>query len=173
MVSKTYPLEPFNTEILIPKNQNSMTLEEAQTFIESIKKGATKKDEIKVYDRFLHILTQLKARNLSKEETQSIEMELKFLNIKSNPKNRKKYIKQALNSFEKYLRDKFSLTLKGYYTRMGLFLGTCFGILFGITFLSSLERSVGLSLGMSAGLLIGLLLGRRMDAKAEKDDRVL
>jgi len=96
MVSETYSFELFKTKILIAKNQNRMTLEEAKTFIESIKKGTTKKDEIKVYDRFLHILTQLEARNLSKEAIQSIEMELEFLNIKSNPNNLYPKVRQRL-----------------------------------------------------------------------------
>jgi hypothetical protein len=150
-----------------------MTLQEAYNFFESLKTETTKKSEIKVYDRFLHILNELKIREFSKDEIQSIETELESLNLESNPENRKKYFKKALSTFEKYLKDTFSLTSKGYYTKLGSGLGGGFGILFGVVFLSSWERSLGISMGLIFGCTIGMLIGRSMDAKAMSEGRVL
>ena len=150
-----------------------MTLQEAYNFFESLKIESTKKSEIKIYEKFLHILTELKSREFSKDEIQSIEAELDSLNLESNPENGKKYFKKTLSKFEKYLRDTFSLTSKMYYTNIGIGLGSSFGILFGIVFLSSLERSLGISLGLIIGMLIGLTIGRSMDAKAISEGRVL
>jgi hypothetical protein len=115
----------------------------------------------------------LKNREFSKDEIQSIEMELDSLNLESNPDNRKRYFKKALSKFEKYLRDTFSLTSEGYYANMGIGLGSSFGILFGIVFLSSLERSLGISLGISGGMLIGLTIGRNMDAQVKAAGNLL
>ena len=150
-----------------------MTVQEAYTFFESLRTETTKKYEIRVYEKFLHILSELKIRAFSKDEIQSIETELDSLNLKSNPKNRKKYFKKTLSKFEKYLKDTFSLTTKGYYTNMGIGLGSSFGILFGVVVLSSFERSLGISLGMIIGMLIGLTIGRDMDSKAVSEGRVL
>jgi hypothetical protein len=150
-----------------------MTLQEAYNFFESLKTETTKKSEIKVYERFLHILNELKIREFSKDEIQSIETELESLNLESNPENRKKYFKKALSTFEKYLKDTFSLTSKGYYTKLGSGLGGGFGILFGVVFLSSWERSLGISMGLIFGCIIGMLIGRSMDAKAMSEGRVL
>ena len=72
-----------------------MTLQAAYNFFESIKTETTKKSEIKVYEKFLHILSGLKIREFSENEIQSIETELESLNLKSNPENRKKYFKKA------------------------------------------------------------------------------
>ncbi|MGO4817098.1 hypothetical protein [Flavobacterium sp. W22_SRS_FP1] len=150
-----------------------MTLQEACNFFESLKTETTNKSEIRVYEKFLHILSELKTREFTKDEIHSLEMELDRLNLNSNPENRKKYVKKALSKFEKYLKDALSLTPVGYYTNLGTGLGSSFGILFGIVFLSSLERSLGIALGLSIGMLIGLIIGRTMDSQAKSESRVL
>ena len=150
-----------------------MTLQEAYNLFESLKKETTKKSEIKIYENFLHILSELKIREFSKDEIESIEMELDRLNLKSNPGIRKKHIKKALSKFEKYLKDTFSLTSKGYYTNLYSGLVLSFGLLFGVVFLSSWERSLGISIGLIGGMLVGLIIGQSMDAKAKSDSKVL
>ena len=150
-----------------------MTINETYNFFESLLSQPNKKSDIKIYEEFLEILTHLKNRGLSEDEIQSIERELKSLNLKSNPENRKKYFKKALSTFEKYLKDTFSLTSKGYYTKLYSGLGVGFGILFGVVFLSSWERSLGISMGLIFGYTIGMLIGRNLDNQAEKENRVL
>jgi len=150
-----------------------LTLQEAYNFFESLITETTKKSEIKVYKKFLHILTELKTRKFTEDERESIEAQLDSLNLNSNPENRKKYFKKTLSKFEDFLKDTFSLTSKGYYTQLGIGLGSSFGIIFGIVFLSSFERSLGIALGLSIGMLIGLIIGQSMDAKAKSESRVL
>lgn len=150
-----------------------MTLKNALNYFENLKAGTIKKSEIKVYDKFIYILSELRKRELSKEEIQSIESELESYHLESNPGNRKKYFKKALSKFEKYLKDTFSLTSKGYYTSMGIALGSSFGILFGVIFLSGFERSLGISLGISIGLLVGIFVGRYMDTQAKAAGTIL
>ena len=71
-----------------------MTLQEAYDFFESLKNETTKKYEIKVYEKFLHILSKLKNRKFSKDEIQSIETELDRLNLESNPGNKKNTLRK-------------------------------------------------------------------------------
>ena len=150
-----------------------MTLQEAYNFFESLKTETIKKSEIKIYEKFVYILSELKVREFSQDEIHSIETELVSLNLASNPENRKKYFKKALSKFEKYLRGTFSLTTKRYYTELGIVLGASFGILFGVVFLSSWERSMGISLGLIIGSGIGGAIGRSMDTKAKSAGRVI
>ncbi len=150
-----------------------MTLKNAFNFFESLVSETRRKSEIKVYQEFIQIITGLEKRNLSESEIQSIETELDSLNLKSDPKNRKKYFRKALSTFETYLKDTFSLTSKGYYTKMGVGLGSSFGILFGVVILSSFERSMGISLGMMIGMFIGLTIGRYMDSQAKTAGNML
>ena len=150
-----------------------MTLQEAYNFFESLKTETTKKYEIKVYEKFLHILSELKNREFSKDDIQSIETELENLNLDSNPENRKKYFKKALGKFEKYLKETFSLTSKEYYQKLYGGLGLLVDLLLGLVFLSSLERSLGITLGLVGGMVVGSLIGRNMDAQAKAAGNML
>ena len=150
-----------------------MTLEEAHNFIESLKNETTKKNEIKIYDKFLDILGKLKIRDFTKDEIQSIETALDTYDLKSNHEKNSRFFKKTLINFEKFLKDTFSLTSKDYYVKLGGGLGMSFGILFGVVFLSSWERTLGISIGMIFGMVVGALIGRSLDAKAINEGRVL
>jgi hypothetical protein len=148
-----------------------MTLQEAHHFFKILKNETVGKAESRIYEKFIHILTDLKQRKFSDNEIHSIEIELESLNLKSNPVNRKRYFGNALSKFGRYLKDTFSITTKGYYTQRGVGLGIIVGLLFGIVFLPGLERSLGIALGLSIGMLIGLIIGQAMDAKANKSQK--
>lgn len=150
-----------------------MTLQDAYNFFESLKIETTIKSEIKVYEKFNYILSKLKIREFSKVEIQSIEAELESFNLNSNPENRKKYFKKVLTKFEKYLKDTFSLTSKGYYTKLYGGLGLSFGLLFGVAILSNLERSLGISLGLIGGMVVGSIMGRNKEAEAKAAGKIL
>jgi hypothetical protein len=150
-----------------------MTLQESYNLFESLKTDTINKSEIKIYEKFQHLLSQLKTRNFSKEEVNILETELDSFNLNSNPENRKKFFKSALNKFETFLKDTFSLTSKGYYTKLYGGLGLSFGLLFGIVFLSSWERSLSISLGLIIGMVIGAIIGQSKDTKAKSESRTL
>lgn len=150
-----------------------MTIQEAFIFFESLRTATTKKAEIRVYEKFLHVLSALKDRTFTKDEILSLEMELDRLNLKSNPDNRKKFLNKALTKFENYLKETFSLTSKGYYTTLYGGLGLIFGLLFGVAILSNLERSLGISLGLIGGMVVGSIMGRNKDAQAKAAGNIL
>ena len=149
-----------------------MTLQEAANALESLKTETTKKYEIKVYEKFLHILAEMKIRQFSSDEIQALETELEHLDLKSNPENRKKHFKKALSKFETYLRETFLLIPKAYYQKLYGSLGLSFGLLFGVAILSNLERSLAISLGLLGGMVVGLILGCSKDSKAKTEGRV-
>jgi len=150
-----------------------MTIQEAYNFFESLKTETTKKSEIKIYEKFLHILTELKIREFSKDEIQSIEAELDRLNLESNLANNKKDLNKRLTAFKEYLKNKHSLITVGYYTGVGVSMGAAFGIVAGIVFGERFEKSLGLAVGISIGMLIGVIIGRSMDAKAKSEGRMI
>jgi len=150
-----------------------MTLKDAINFFESLKTETTKKSEIKVYEKFLHILTALKGRTFTADEIQSIENELDHLNLKSNSENSKKFYKKALSKFETYLKETFSLTTKGHYTNMSVSLGILFGVAFGGIIGSFFEKPLGLSFGMCIGMFVGAFIGNHLDSKAKETGNLL
>ena len=150
-----------------------MTLNNAHIFFESLVSETSKKSEIKIYEKFIHVLSDLKTRDFSEHEIQSIEIELDLLNLNSEPKNRKRYFKKALYNFEKYLKETHSLTTKGHYTSLGVGLGSCFGVVFGMSILSGFDHSLGMSLGIGLGMMVGLLIGRHLDSQAVTEGRAI
>lgn len=146
-----------------------MTINNTITFFESLLIQTDKKSEIKIYENFVSILSDLKDRELTEEQFQSIEEELDNLKLKSNPENKKRYFSKKLAEIKKYLKDELSLISEGYYTAIGIGLGMSFGIAIGASF----GESTGIALGITFGMIIGLVIGRYKDAEAEKQGRVL
>ena len=146
-----------------------MTINDTIKFFESLLIQTNKKSEIRIYENFIAILSDLKNKDLSDEQLQSIEVELDNLKLKSNPENKKRYFSKKLAEIKKYLKDKLSLISEGYYTAIGIGLGMSFGIAMGASF----GESTGITLGISFGMIIGLVIGRYKDAEAEKQGRVM
>ena len=74
-----------------------MTREEAYNPFEILKSQNTRESDIRVYAKFLPILTGLKLRHFLKYEILSLETELDSLKL--NPDNRTKHFKKALGKF--------------------------------------------------------------------------
>ena len=150
-----------------------MTLKEANNVFERLKNETSKKSELKIYNNFLKIIAALKIREFSKEDTQSIEVELDGLNLESKIGNNKKHFNKMLTAFKSYLKEKHSLITAGYYSSIGVSMGAAFGIVAGVIFGERFERSLGLTVGISIGMLVGIFIGRYLDAKALAEGKVL
>jgi len=143
-----------------------MKLNKASAFFKNLIIESDNKSEIKIYENFISILTDLNSRDLSEEQLKSIEEKLDSLNFNENSDNRKKHFKQKLNLFVGHLKKKLSLVSKGYYTAIGMSLGMSFGVAFGAIF-------GNVSYGLIFGMLIGMLIGTAKDSKAKKEGKVL
>ncbi|MDT0555367.1 hypothetical protein [Patiriisocius hiemis] len=143
-----------------------MKLNTASNFFKNLITETNEKSEIRVYEKFITILSDLKNRDLTQEQLQSIEEKLDSLNFNVNSNNRKKHFTQMLNLFIRFLKEKLSLNSKGHFTAIGMSLGTSFGVAFGAAFSN-------VSYGLIFGMLIGLVIGVAMDSKAKKEGKIL
>jgi len=150
-----------------------MNINEASDFLKGLISETNKKTEIKIYTDFIVVLSALKNRELTEEELESIEKKLNNLKLKAHPEKKKNYFRQQLSEFETYLKKEFSLITEGYYTALGIAIGPGFGMVLGMIVLNFLERSLGMTYGMIGGMVLGYFIGRNLDAKAEKENRVL
>ena len=123
------------------------------------------RSEIKVYENFIGIISELEDRGLDADELEDIGDNLDTLGLHSVQNNRKKFYRKNLSEFKKYLKDEFSLITEGYYTGIGLALGVAFGAVFG--------SAIGVGNGVAFGMLIGLAIGASKDSEAKKQNRVL
>ncbi len=150
-----------------------MLLKDALKHFRNLESEATRKSEVRIYQKFIQVLTRLEDRDMSDDEVQSIEEALDAFDLNSTTTHSNGHWNKAFRQFEQFLKDTFSLTTKGYYTRLGMGLGASFGIVFGVVFFSDLERSLGISFGISIGMVIGLIIGHTLDSRAMASGRVI
>ena len=144
-----------------------MKITEAIEYIDKAKNSTNKKSEKKHYDTFIAVLSDLNSKELGQEDFQSIEKQLDKLELAKKVK-----FKQFYSNFSKlkqFLKLKFSYTVEGYYTSLGIAIGMCLGIAFG----GLIEKYFGASIGMTLGMLVGIAIGKNKDAKAEAEGRSL
>ena len=141
-----------------------MKIKETLNFFLNLKNDSVEKSEIKVYDKYIEILSDLKNRDLTQNQIQSIESELEVLNLNIESDNRKKHFTKKLTEFEKFLKDKLSLIPEGNYMSYGMIFGMLAGAL--------LQFYIGIY-SLIAGMLIGMVIGAIMDSEARKQGRVL
>ena len=149
-----------------------MKLQKANNLFINLLKEEINSSEIRIYTRFNEIFSSLSTMDLTEEKIQSIETKLESLNLNSEPKNKKKFYGKALKTLEKFLNESFSIISKGFYTNLGIAIGTNFGLLFGLIVLD-LERSMGVVIGLCGGMVLGIIIGKSLDEKAVKEGRVI
>jgi hypothetical protein len=148
-----------------------MRLVETLDFFQNMKNDTVEKSEIKLYNNYIRILSDLKNRDLTENQVLSIETELEKLNLKSESENRIKYFKKKLSEFQKFLKDKLALVPEGYYTGVGVGTGILLGSIFSMMFQSFLG-AYSILIGINGGIILGAILGAIRDAEAKKQGRV-
>jgi hypothetical protein len=153
-----------------------MRITEAIKIFETLISRTDKKRDLKIYQSFITILTELKSRNFTQDQQQLIEKELEGFDLNRSEQYQRKYFKKNLERFKGHLKEVFALIPEGHYASLGIGIGMTFGVCLGISFGSVLGLpdggSGGSSLGMLAGMFIGLLIGRAKDAEAKKQGNV-
>ena len=149
-----------------------MKIIEAMHFFLNLKNDSVEKSDIIIYDKYIGILSDLKDRDLTPNQIQSIEVELETLALDADSDNRKKYFSQKLTAFQNFLKDKFALVSEGYYTGIGAGIGIVIGSVFSML-LNSVLGAYALLIGINGGIILGVLIGGTTDAEAKKQGRVL
>lgn len=138
-----------------------MKITEVVNFLEKAKKQTNKKARIKSYNTFIAVLTDLQSKDLNEDEFLEIEKQLDKLQLTS--KLSFKELNRKFTKLKEFLKIKFSLTIEGHYTSLGIAIGMCFGIPIG----ALIESYIGASLGMTLGMLIGIVIGKSLDSNAD------
>ena len=149
-----------------------MKITETLNLFLSLKNNSNEKSEIRVYDKYIGILSDLETRDLTQKQIQLIESELETLNLNTEFDHRSKYLKQKLSKFQKFLKDRLSLVSKGYYAGIGTGAGIVIGSIFSILFQSVLG-AYSILIGINGGMILGAILGGIRDSEAKKQGRVL
>lgn len=146
------------------------TIKSNKAYLNKLLLESTSKRDVKLYEKFIGVLTALEQKECSEDQRDLIEKKLEILDLDQETKHRKKIIKKGYSEFVGYLQTEFSWILKDYYANYGLSIGMVFGLALG----TSIFRDSGSSAtGMCFGMLIGYFIGQNMDKKAAKENKVL
>jgi len=150
-----------------------MTIQEAQSKFERLKSYTEVKSEIRTYQSFVNILSELDARSFTETELNKIQDQLAKIEFDSAKKKKSIHFLKQFNTFKSFLKTEFSLVGKNYYTGLGMSLGMALGMSLGISFMSLIGITLSMTGGMIAGMVLGMFIGQTKDKEAEKENRVL
>ena len=153
-----------------------MSINETIDLIKKLLGRTTKRREIRIYKKFIGILSGLNKMDLTREVQQQIEAYLTGLQLNDHPAGSRKYFPTQYAAFTDYLKTKFSFITEGYYSAIGLSLGLSLGAGLGVSFGSiggGTGISIGISMGAGIGMLVGMLVGATKDAEAKKNGKVI
>jgi hypothetical protein len=150
-----------------------MKIKDIINFLEDLMNTTDKKSEKAFYKKFSLILFSLEKKGLDKEKVILIENKLEKLDLKVINEKRVKYLKWKLTQFTQFLEEEFSFIESWHYVSLGIVFWMMIGL--AIATFSWFEFGMGSETtgGLISGMLVGIVVGSFMDAKAEKDNRVL
>ena len=154
---------------LIGSNTVSETSDIKATII-YLKKQLSKtsdKSEIKIFKKFIEILTQLKEKNLSDEQKEVTENFIHYLELEKIPSFNNVVFKHKLVEFKKFLKTRLRLVPNNLYTIWAV----SFGFSFAIGFSIPEGIDLYLKIGVSSLAILLILTGVLMDLKMKRQER--
>lgn len=115
----------------------------------------------RIFRSFISILTALKSKDLTDDQTEMIEGYLQFLELEKIPSFSNELFKGKLRKFRKFLKAKLGFVPNNLYTLFISNFAIAFGIAFGVTKGISIELVLGVLIGVSIGVLIDLRIRKQ------------
>ncbi len=153
-----------------------MSINETLDLVKKLLAGTAQKREIRIYKKFIGLLSGLNKIDLTNEQQQQVEEYIDGLKLEANSNRKNKYFTKKYAEFTNYLKSNFSIVPEGHYTAIGLSIGLSLGAGLGVSFGSiggGTGISIGISMGAGIGMVLGMLVGAAKDAEAKKNGKVL
>jgi hypothetical protein len=153
-----------------------MKINDAYKTLEGRLTQSDQKSRKKIYEQLLGALNNLKERDLSADERESVEESLDRLQLHDTDGMSVRELRSRKNGFLKDTRKALSLIPEGHYMALGLAFGVAFGGLISSIlqgFAGIPEGTSGTGVGVGFGLVAGYLIGNYLDTEARKRNRVL
>lgn len=124
---------------------------------------------------FSALIDELRKRQLSEKEVETINAEIQNINsISVSEKDFAKALTKSQSNVLKVIEKESKLVVKNHYRNLWLVLGmSTFGVPLGVAFGISIGNLGLLGLGLPIGMAIGVGFGTTLDAKAAKEGRQL
>lgn len=125
------------------------------------------KPEIKVFEKFIVLLEKLKDKDLSIEQTESIESYLRYLELEKIPSFNNEIYKQKLAKLKRHLRSKLGFVPNNHYTTWTASFSLSFAIAFAIQ--SNIDAYLKLGVASVALFIVGV--GIFIDMRMRRQER--
>ncbi|QHI35061.1 hypothetical protein IMCC3317_04070 [Kordia antarctica] len=123
--------------------------------------------EIKTFEKFISILSNLKEKELPQEQLTKIESYITYLELEKIPSFNNEIFKQKLTKFKRFLKKKLKLVPNNYYTTYAISFAASFAIAFVIQ--DGIPLTTKLIVVSAALVLIGI--GVSIDSKIKRQER--
>ena len=123
--------------------------------------------EIKTFEKFISILSNLKEKELNQEQIHQIESYITYLELEKIPSFSNEIFKQKLTKFKQFLKKKLKFVPTNYYTTFAVSFAVSFAIGFGIQ--NGISITTKLIVVSAALVLIGI--GVFVDSNIKRQER--
>lgn len=128
-----------------------------------------KKSEVKMFEKFIDVLNNLKEKDLSSKQQEGIESYIEYLELEKIPSFNNDIFKEKFKKFKTYLKTKPKFVPNNQYTLWAIMFVIPFCISFAVQ--SKIETYIRVSVISVALLLVAI--ARFMDSKIKKQGRSL
>jgi len=127
------------------------------------------KSEIRTFNKFIAILSNLKEKDLSQEHLYAIESYIQYMELEKIPSYSNELFKQKLSKFKKYLKTKLRFVPNKYYTSIAISFAIPFAI--GFVFPYGIAPTTLAIICIPVLFVVGI--GVLLDLKIKKQGRSL
>lgn len=150
-------------------DHNSRDLMGSIILLKKLLSKTKEKSEIRTFNKFITLLTNLKEKELTNEQNQILEEYLKYLELDKIPTFKNELFKKKLKEFIKFIKRKMKFVPSGYYTALGIF----FVVPFVIGFSLANEITIFNKLVVILPTFLLIVIGIWMDMRIKKQNRAL
>ena len=148
-----------------------MKINTAIIVLEGLLSNTDSKPRKTIYKQLERALHDLKERDLSSDQLNSVEEALNRLRLNDAADLSVRELKRHRKQWIKDVTAALSLVTKGYYTALGMAFGVAAGGAASAIINDFSTSSTGLAIGL--GLIAGYLVGNYLDIEATKKNRVM
>ena len=128
-----------------------------------------KKSEIKTFEKFIDVLENLKEKDLSKKQLDSIQNYIEYLELENIPSFSNELYKQKFKNFRTFLSTKLRFVPNNYY----VYLATIFAVPFAVGFTIQPTIDLSIKIGVVSTVIFVIGLAFLGDLRIKNQNRSL
>lgn len=138
-------------------------------FFKQLLSKTHEKAEIRTFQKFISIFTELKNKDLTEKQLHTIESYIQYLELEKIPSYGHELFQQKLKKFRKHLKTKLQFLPDNYYKMIGF----SFAVPFLIAFLSNGKIELNIKIAVTSAAILLMIISLVLDSRIKKQGRSL